>query len=263
MPRIRTIKPEFWADEKVSQLPRDARLLFIGLFNFADDEGRLRGNPLLIRSQIFPYDADIDSESLLRMLAERSLVLRYEVESESFIWIRNFSRHQKIDRPSASVFPPPPQELKKDSTRIRRTLVAGKERNREQGKDQGTDLATPGTAPPPTNAPWDSYSEAYERRHGAKPPDSAKGRSLLKQFLTRVPAEDAPAIAAFFLTHNDSLYVRAKHPIDLLLRDAPKLYTEWKTGRTSTATGARQKDQTQENVDSWQRVGEEMKRGLV
>ena len=39
MARIRTIKPEFWTDEKVVTLPFEARLLFIGMWNFCDDEG--------------------------------------------------------------------------------------------------------------------------------------------------------------------------------------------------------------------------------
>jgi hypothetical protein len=57
-PRIRTIKPEMWADEKVGQLSRDARLLFVGLITMADDEGRLRGCPAAILGHVFPYDDD-------------------------------------------------------------------------------------------------------------------------------------------------------------------------------------------------------------
>jgi len=34
MARIRTIKPEFWTAEQVMELSRDARLLFIGMWNF-------------------------------------------------------------------------------------------------------------------------------------------------------------------------------------------------------------------------------------
>jgi hypothetical protein len=41
MARIRTIKPEFWTDEKVVECSFEARLMFIGMFNFADDKGNL------------------------------------------------------------------------------------------------------------------------------------------------------------------------------------------------------------------------------
>ena len=40
MARIRTVKPDIWTDEKFVELSPLARLLFIGLWNFADDEGR-------------------------------------------------------------------------------------------------------------------------------------------------------------------------------------------------------------------------------
>ena len=45
MARIRTIKLEFWEDEKLAKLPVHARLLFIGTWNFADDNGALLANP--------------------------------------------------------------------------------------------------------------------------------------------------------------------------------------------------------------------------
>ena len=56
MARIRTIKPEFWEDEKLAKLPIHARLLFIGTWNFADDNGVLLANPVLMKSHIFPYE---------------------------------------------------------------------------------------------------------------------------------------------------------------------------------------------------------------
>jgi len=37
--RIRSIKPEFWKSETVAALSPLARLLFIGLWNYADREG--------------------------------------------------------------------------------------------------------------------------------------------------------------------------------------------------------------------------------
>jgi hypothetical protein len=57
-PRIRTLKPEMWADEKVGALTRDARLLFIGLITLADDAGRFRAMPSAILGHVFPYDLD-------------------------------------------------------------------------------------------------------------------------------------------------------------------------------------------------------------
>jgi hypothetical protein len=67
---------------------------------------------------------------------------------------------------------------------------------------------------------------------------------MLMRFLERVPAAEAPDIAAFYVMSNRGLYVSAKHPVNLLLRDAEALRTEWQTGMHSTDTAARQADRT-------------------
>ena len=76
-PRIRTLKPELWQDEKIGNLSRDARLLFIGLVTMADDEGRLRALPALILGHVFPYDTDAlrKLEQWLEEIAHSGLVV--------------------------------------------------------------------------------------------------------------------------------------------------------------------------------------------
>ena len=54
MPRIRTIKPEFWSDEKLATVSEASLLVAIGLLNIADDEGYFNANPKLIDAFIFP-----------------------------------------------------------------------------------------------------------------------------------------------------------------------------------------------------------------
>lgn len=109
MARIRSIKPDFWADEKLATVSRDARLLFIGLISMADDEGRMRGNPAFVRSSIFPYDDDLDIRVLLAELSAKALVHLYVDSGQAFLHVRNFARHQRIDKPSKSVLPAPPR----------------------------------------------------------------------------------------------------------------------------------------------------------
>jgi hypothetical protein len=112
MPRIRTVKPEFWEDEVVGLLPRDARLLFISTFNMADDEGLLRWTPAYIKAQTFMYDDDLTLkhvESLMGMLADAGLVFPYigGVARQQMAVVVNFRKHQKINRPQKSKLPPP------------------------------------------------------------------------------------------------------------------------------------------------------------
>lgn len=110
-PRIRTIKPELWQDEKIGELTRDQRILLLGLITMADDEGRLRALSSLILGQVFPWDADVSPVKLRRWMAaieDTGLVVQYEHDGKPYAAFRHWKRHQRINRPSPSLLPPPP-----------------------------------------------------------------------------------------------------------------------------------------------------------
>jgi hypothetical protein len=112
MPRIRTVKPEFWEDELLGVMPRDARLLFIATFNMADDEGILRWTPSYIKAQAFMYDDDLtikDVDQLMRCLTDTGLVFPYigGAAKQQMALVVNFRKHQRINRPQKSKLPPP------------------------------------------------------------------------------------------------------------------------------------------------------------
>lgn len=112
MPRIRTIKPEFWTDEKVAHLTFFERLLFIALWNFADDEGRGRMIAKEINGFAFPLDdvTDKQVQDGLMRLAELSLIKIYKPEGIPCFYIPSWKRHQIINRPSRSKIPAPVEE---------------------------------------------------------------------------------------------------------------------------------------------------------
>jgi len=102
MARIRSIKPEFWTDEKIVQLPYEARLMFIGLWNFCDDGGFLWDEPRRIKMQIMPDD-DVDAESIIDLLSVVGLIDIYEnSDGKRFLAIKHFADHQKVDHPVPS-----------------------------------------------------------------------------------------------------------------------------------------------------------------
>jgi hypothetical protein len=107
MARIRTVKPEFWTDEKVVECSIPARLLFIGLFNFANDKGCLERSPRRIKMQVFPADS-MDCEPLLQELINHGLLTEYSVNDVQYLHISGFLKHQKINRPSQTNIPAPP-----------------------------------------------------------------------------------------------------------------------------------------------------------
>lgn len=108
MARIRTIKPDFWTDEKMGRLKRDARLMFIGLLNLADDSGILKALPAYIKGQLFPYDEELrvkEVESWLESLVKARILIPFTYQDEGYYMIRTFRSHQKIDKPTKSKIP--------------------------------------------------------------------------------------------------------------------------------------------------------------
>lgn len=93
--RARNIKPGFFQNEDLVELPPETRLLFIGLWLLADREGRLEDRPKKIKMQVFPSD-DWSIDLLLTQLNDLNLIHRYEVESgQRYIEIPKFLEHQR------------------------------------------------------------------------------------------------------------------------------------------------------------------------
>lgn len=109
-PRIRTLKPEMWNDERVGQLGRDERLLFVVLITMADDEGRFRALPSAILGHGFPYDDDAARklERWLVTLTTSGMVRLYEVNGVRYGCLPKWTDHQRINRASPSLLPPCP-----------------------------------------------------------------------------------------------------------------------------------------------------------
>lgn len=108
MGRIRTIKPEFVQSENLGRCSRDARLLFILLFTMVDDHGRGRAASRMLASSLFPYDEDAPGliDGWLDELESVESIVRYIVDGSVYLEIPKWAQHQKVDRPSASKFPP-------------------------------------------------------------------------------------------------------------------------------------------------------------
>ena len=101
MARIRTIKPEFWEDEKIGKLPIPCRLFFIGCWNFADDFGVIKGNAALLKSQIFPYDENLrvsEIKKWIDALVDARMLVPIIHAEESYYFIRTFRSHQVLDK---------------------------------------------------------------------------------------------------------------------------------------------------------------------
>lgn len=157
MARIRSIKPEFWTSEQVMECSPNARLLFIGLWNFCDDHGRHPLAPKQIKAEIMPGD-DISSENILRMIDELSrvgLIDTYEVDGKGYLQVTGW-HHQKIDKPQKPKHPAKPAERSSNSRRMVATDRIGEERKGEEDA-AGAAHSTNGTLPLTPAAPDVEY----------------------------------------------------------------------------------------------------------
>jgi hypothetical protein len=94
--KSRNIKPAFFKNEELAEMPSEARLLFIGLWMLADRNGRLEYRPKRIKAELFPYGMSGKIEKLLETLCNSSegLVTHYGDEDGQYLVIHNFVRHQ-------------------------------------------------------------------------------------------------------------------------------------------------------------------------
>jgi hypothetical protein len=90
MPKIRGFKPDLWTDEDFVELSAFARLLWLGMWNFACDNGHLQDKSKQIKMRVLPTD-DVNCADLLREIEAQRLIER----ADGWITIPNLSHHQK------------------------------------------------------------------------------------------------------------------------------------------------------------------------
>lgn len=149
MARKRMISPEIWESSSFAELSDFAKIVFIGLISNADDAGKGEANAALLKSKLFPRDEKkrvADVKSALSEIARSTSTLFYSVEGHDYYVLTTWKRWQKLDRPTPSKIPDPPQEqsvgergdytqnpqLDEGSTNTRRILDEGSplEKNR-------------------------------------------------------------------------------------------------------------------------------------
>lgn len=91
--RARNLKPGFFKNEDLLELPPLTRILFEGLWCMADREGRLEDRPKRIKIEVLPAD-DYDVDAALQSLHERGLIERYDAGGERCIQVTHFLKHQ-------------------------------------------------------------------------------------------------------------------------------------------------------------------------
>ncbi len=302
MARIRTLKPEFWKHEGLSELPEATHMLAAALLNYADDEGYFNANPRLVHAECCPLrEPSVSVHDSLLMLSKIDYIrLGTGQDGKRYGHIQKFADHQRINRPTPSKINSIRiswDDPSSTHTQLTEPSLPEKEQgtgNREQGTGNRESLEQPSLTTPnvpvptdvsrfpagskirppaalpkperpvakrdPTHAStaWAAYTDAYLARYSTEPVRNAKVNGQFAQFVKRLPSDEAPHVARWYVASNTALYVRSKHCVDLLLRDCEGLRTEWATSRRVTDTEARQADQHQSAQDAARWVTEHM-----
>lgn len=120
MARARNIKPSFFINEELVELPFSTRLLFIGLWTIADREGRLEDKPKKIKMALFPAD-DFDVNEALNQLQNSGFIVRYIANEIQYIQVLAFGKHQNphVKEPASTI----PAPCKHDAKQVPAVLI--------------------------------------------------------------------------------------------------------------------------------------------
>lgn len=95
--RIRSIKPEFWQDADLAELPDTVRLFYVGTWQLADDAGWMRWDVAEIGHMLYGYQPRRRRE---RWIVDRARVLeeagKLRILPCGHAVVPNLDRHQKL-----------------------------------------------------------------------------------------------------------------------------------------------------------------------
>jgi len=123
MAKGRFLSKEITVDKKVHDLQSVyCKLAWSWLIPHLDVEGRIHGDPSVLRSTIMPREKEVTDEmmeSFIKEWHDKEMIVWYEVDGDKYIQCLNFEKHQsgiRKDRESPSIIPPiPAEKLRRNS----------------------------------------------------------------------------------------------------------------------------------------------------
>ena len=110
---------------------------------------------------------------------------------------------------------------------------------------------------------WQAYADSYFNRYSAEPVRNAKANKMISEIVKRLGADEAPHVAFYYVTINDSFFIKNVHDLGLLLSKCESVRTQWVTGTQITGTTARQIENTQSNISAAEEAKRMMREGGI
>jgi hypothetical protein len=224
------LSKKFLEDYKIKTLPAGGKLLYLGL--------------LLRRGDVLTTFVEASHDDLLRFaggsghVVERLLDLLKEnqlltYESLNIKEVKLKEEKIKESKRSSDEVDQPPSPVPQTSFEYepKKNLGALKKETTENNRKI-----------------WEAYKAAYEKRYKVEPIRNATVNGQIANLGKRIGTERAIELVNFFLTHNDSYYVKTQHTIGSCLKDCESLHTQMLRGKAVTGTTARNYEKNQEGV---------------
>lgn len=109
--RKRMLSPELFTSATFCELTIPARLTFIGLWSYCDDEGRGEESSLLIKAALWPRDKKVTDRAIdgyLVEMVDNEHICIYKGARASKLHIPSWKHWQKISHPTPSRLQPCP-----------------------------------------------------------------------------------------------------------------------------------------------------------
>ena len=120
MARKRMFDPSVWQDEGFLELSDKSKLMFLGLINHADDEGKGIGSSKSLKAKIFPAE-DISIEKIDQIKTEVQKYTRvtfYTIDGKEYYKLEKWSRYQSVNHPQKSAIPDPVDDSINDTVTL-------------------------------------------------------------------------------------------------------------------------------------------------
>lgn len=170
----RMLNSRVWQNTGFCVLSDKAKLLYLGLITVADDDGRLRANSLLLKSQIFPLEEKITQEEIRKWVNEvkkTGLIDFYRVKNDFFIQHPNWHKYQSIRKDLYKQSNLPLNPLRPSNGRVTASLPSiGKVSINKESKDLALLYLK--------NIPEKDLDEWYQRFDCSKKALVSKGEQL-------------------------------------------------------------------------------------
>lgn len=202
------ISNNFCTDSKLSVLPLSHRWLFLGI---------------LLTCGNHTSDTIEMSERQVRDLLESSKSIERALASLQSLQLLTYDKIEhlyKIKEKEIKL-----KEIKEKDTATAFELPSpSKKVSTKKSYSETLDIQKPLA----TTKAWESYRDAIKTRWGDEPVRNQKVNSIIKQIVERVGEADAPEVLKFYVSHQDTWYVKNCHSVNLALTNIESLWLQWK-----------------------------------